>query len=1005
MRRRLAPICLCIVACATASPPPPATAPATRSYAAPEETHLASLAPLTDGGENAEAYWSFDGERLSMQRRAGDAQCDRIYTMALFQNGQPIEKPQPVQVSSGEGATTCAFFFPEGQDLLYASTHLGGAACPPRPDLSQGYVWAIYDSYDIFKAKADGSGVQRMTETPGYDAEGTVCAKDGSIVFTSVRDGDIDLYRMNRDGSNVQRLTTEPGYDGGAFFNADCSKIVWRASRPKPGPELDEFKALLSLGLVRPTKLELFVANADGSDARQVTYLNAASFAPFWFPKRDRIIFASNYGDPKGREFELYAIDADGTQFERITNSPGFDGFPMFSPDGKWLVFSSNRGNPPESRDTNVFLTAWNDHAPERVVAGAAERIAVDVAWLADPAREGRGVGTKGLEASGAWLEQRVSALGLEPLGDAGTYRAAFQVTTAVKRGAATKLRVAGKEVAPEQYAPLGWSAQSKASGVAVLAGHGLQAAELGLDDFKGLDVRGRIVVARRFVPDSDKLTSAEAQRRAGDLRKKAFVARSLGAKALVVVDWPALPKKDAARGAAAAGAPAASNQQKAPAADRTAPPPSAAAAAAQTPSGTAQLPSAGGPAEAAGGPAAAGGSPHAAGADPQTAVSGAPDTLPAEAPLPELRAEGSGDAGIPVLVATRAALEPVWKKLAAKQQVALDLEVALEFERTPAFNVVGRIPAKNKTSGSSVIIGAHYDHLGYGGHDSLTPDKHVPHLGADDNGSGTATLLEIARSLSEQRDQLSHDIVIAFFSGEEEGVLGSSALVSSKPAWLGSSIAMLNLDMVGRLRGNTLQVLGSDSAREWPDLVSRVCETERVNCKVGGDGYGPSDHMPFYTAGLPVLHFFTGAHSDYHKPSDTPVLLNDGGMAQVAKIVSEVARTTQTLTFQKSATPQGRGDARSFNASLGTVPDYGGPPAGTKGVLLSDVRPGGGAALAGMKRGDILIKLGKFEIGSVEDLMFVLMQAKPGETVTGVVMRDGRAVALETTFQEGRRR
>jgi hypothetical protein len=733
---------------------------------------------------------------------------------------------------------------------------------------------------------------------------------------------------MNRDGSNVVRLTNEPGYDGGAFFNADCSKIVWRASRPK-GAELDEFKSLLSKGLVRPTKLELYVANADGSDPRQVTYLNAASFAPFWFPNRDRILFSSNYGDPKGREFDIWAIDADGTNLERITHSPGFDGFPMFSPDGKWLLFSSNRGTPEGSHDTNVFLSPWDDHPPRTIEPGAAERIKSDVSWLADPAREGRGVRTKGLEESGAWLESRLAALGLEPLGDAGTFRSSFQVTTAVKRGTATQLKIAGKPVAPEQFTPLGWSAQGKASGVAVLAGYGLQDPALGLDDFKGLDVRGKIVVARRFVPESDKLTSPEAQRRAGDLRKKAFVARSLGAKALVIVDQPLVA----------------------------------------------------------------------------AAASGAPPALPPEAPLPELRTEGSGDAGIPVVAVTRAALEPIWKKLAAKQGANIELEIALDFERTPAFNVVGRIPAKHRTSEGSVILGAHYDHLGYGGPDSLAPDKHVPHLGADDNGSGTATLLEIARSLNEQRDQLSHDVVIAFFSAEEAGVLGSSALVASKPAWLQNAIAMLNLDMVGRLRGNTLQVLGSDSAREWPDIVRRACEVERVNCKTGGDGYGPSDHMSFYTAGIPVLHFFTGAHSDYHKPSDAPGLLNDGGMAQVAKVVTEVARTTQTLTFQKSAAPQGRGDARSFNASLGTVPDYGGPPPGTKGVLLSDVRPGGGAALAGMKRGDILVKLGKYDISSVEDLMFVLMQAKPGETVTGVVMREGKPVSLETTFQEGRHR
>jgi Peptidase family M28/WD40-like Beta Propeller Repeat/PDZ domain/PA domain len=936
--RSLVPFLLLAVACATAflvgcasapGPAPAAVPPAAPSVVAqPEETHLQDIKVLIAGGENAEAYWGFNGQGLSMQRRAGDAQCDRIYTMPLFRDGKLLEQPQPVQVSSGKGATTCAHFFPGDQQLLYASTHLGGEACPPRPDMSQGYVWAIYDSYEIFKANADGSQVQQLTNSPGYDAEGTVCGKDGSVVFTSVRDGDAELYRMDKDGSNVKRLTFEPGYDGGAFFNADCSKIVWRASRPKPGPELDEFNRLLARGLVRPTKLELYVANGDGSEPRQVTYLDAASFAPFWFPDRERIIFASNYGDPKGREFELYAINADGTQFERITHSPGFDGFPMFSPDGKWLLFSSNRGTPPDSHDTNLFLARWNDHERKQLALGPAERIAADVRWLADPAREGRGVGTAGLEAAGSWIEQRLGSLGLEPLGDAGTYRATFQVTTAVTRGAAMRLSIAGKPVAAEQYTPLGFSAQGAVKGAAVLAGHAVQDPELGVDDFKGIDVRGKIVVARRFVPDHEKLASPEAQRRAGDLRKKAFVARNLGAKALLVVDWP-LPK-----------------------------------------------------------PAASGG-----------------NETPPEAPLPTLHPEGSGDSGIPVLVVQRAALDPVWKKLEAKQRVDLELELALNVQRTPAFNLVARIAAKNKQAERSVIIGAHYDHLGYGGPDSLAPDKHEPHLGADDNASGTATVLEIARQLNEQRDTLTHDVIIALFSGEEAGVLGSAALVAAKPAWLSGAQAMLNLDMVGRLRGNTLNVLGSESAREWPELVLGVCAQRRVTCKVSGDGYGPSDHMPFYSLGLPVLHFFTGAHADYHKPSDKAALLNGGGMAQVASIVADVARNTRSLTYQKTATPAGRGDARSFNASLGTVPDYGGPPAGSSGVLLADVRPGGGAAQAGMRRGDVLVKLGKFDIRSVEDLMFVLMQAKPGETVTGVVMRAGKQLSLETTFQEGRRR
>ncbi|MEY4578232.1 MAG: hypothetical protein RL701_2935, partial [Pseudomonadota bacterium] len=389
---RLLVAILCVgSACAEVAPPPTqhpqTTSPTAAPRTWPDEQRLTDVRQLTFEGENAEAYFSFDGQQVSLQRKSGDAQCDRIYTLPLFANGQPIVNPEPHQISSGKGATTCSHFFPGAQELLYASTHLAGDACPPKPDMSQGYVWALYDSYDIFKARADGSNLQRLTETPGYDAEGTVCAKDGSIVFTSVRDGDIDLYRMDRDGKNVKRLTTEPGYDGGAFFNADCSKIVWRASRPRPGAELDNFRALLKQGLVRPTKLELYVANGDGSDPHQVTYLNAASFAPFWFPNEPRIIFSSNYGDPKGREFDLWAINADGTDLERITSAAGFDGFPMFTPDGKWLLFSSNRATPEGQSDTNLFLAHFEHNQQIQRASdpptAAAERVWRDAAWLA----------------------------------------------------------------------------------------------------------------------------------------------------------------------------------------------------------------------------------------------------------------------------------------------------------------------------------------------------------------------------------------------------------------------------------------------------------------------------------------------------------------------------------------------------------------------------------------------------------------------------------------------
>src|SRR5687768_3394675 len=252
---------------ATAAALLPANAPAsgasTRVEAPTSEPRLKELRQLTFGGENAEAYWSFDGRQLIFQAHHGEG-CDQIYRLPLDGVTRPTsaaDAPEPVLVSTGKGATTCSYFLPGDREIIYASTHLGGDACPPKPDRSQGYVWALYPSYDIFKAGADGSNLKQLTSTPGYDAEATVCKKDGSIVFTSVRDGDIELYRMNADGGDVKRLTSTPGYDGGAFFNDDCSKIVWRASRPK-GAALDDFKSLLSKNLVRPSKLELYVANA-----------------------------------------------------------------------------------------------------------------------------------------------------------------------------------------------------------------------------------------------------------------------------------------------------------------------------------------------------------------------------------------------------------------------------------------------------------------------------------------------------------------------------------------------------------------------------------------------------------------------------------------------------------------------------------------------------------------------------------------------------------------------
>jgi len=317
----------------------------------PRERHLANLRELTDGVENAEAYFSFDGTRLIFQSRRTPYECDQIFTMDL--HGHDVRL-----LSTGLGRCTCSYFFPDGRRYLYSSTHQGGPACPPPPDMSHGYVWAVYSSYDIFAASLDDPTPRRLTGTPGYDAEATISSRGDRIVFTSIRDGDLELYTMKLDGNDVRRITHEVGYDGGAFFSPDGSKIVWRASRPKPGPEIDEYKQLLAQGLIKPHALDLYVANADGTDARRLTDNGAANFAPFFHPSGRKIIFCSNMDDLARRNFDLHLVNLDGSGLERVTYYEQFDGFPMWASDGKTFVFCSNRYNS-GPRQTNVFLADW----------------------------------------------------------------------------------------------------------------------------------------------------------------------------------------------------------------------------------------------------------------------------------------------------------------------------------------------------------------------------------------------------------------------------------------------------------------------------------------------------------------------------------------------------------------------------------------------------------------------------------------------------------------------
>jgi Tol biopolymer transport system component len=317
------------------------------------ERHLKEIRQLTFGGENAEPYFSPDGRKILFQATTREGGCDQEYVMDLATGETKL-------VSSGKGRVTCGYFdWPEADRIVYATTEGGGASCPPPPDMSQGYVWALFNTYDIVQAKPDGSGTTPLIASPGYDAEMTWCHRGGKMIFTSDRDGDLELYTVDETGGNLKRLTHEEGYDGGAFFSPDCSEITWRASRPK-GADLEQYRELLKKGLIRPSALEIFIMKADGKDVRQLTSNGAANFCPTFTADGSRILFASNASPGGKREFDLYLVDKKGAESEKITTAPGFDGFPHFSADGRWLVWSSNRANP-TARETNLFIARWED--------------------------------------------------------------------------------------------------------------------------------------------------------------------------------------------------------------------------------------------------------------------------------------------------------------------------------------------------------------------------------------------------------------------------------------------------------------------------------------------------------------------------------------------------------------------------------------------------------------------------------------------------------------------
>jgi len=946
---------------------------------AQEKQFISNLRQLVfEGKRSGEGYFSPDGRKLIFQseREPGNP----FYQQYILD----LETGETTRVSPGTGKTTCGFFQPGSDRVLFASTHADPeAAAKQKAELEfrasgkqRRYAWDYDATFDIFSAKQDGSDLVNLTHSPGYDAEGSYSPDGKQIVFCSLRaafpseklpaaqrdryEKDPswfgDIYIMNADGSNVRRLTTEPGYDGGPFFSPNGSRIVWR--------HFDES------GMIA----DVWTMKLDGSDKRRVTDFKSMSWAPFYHPSGGYFIFTSN---KLGFEnFELFIVDAKGEHEPvRVTFTPGFDGLPVFSPDGKKLCWTSGRTGDGKSQ---LFLADWNDAAARAALSAAPKQresvsaspspaagitdpgyngysaeiragdLRKEIEWLADEKREGRMTGSPGAQATAAWLAAYFRANGLKSFAE--NFALPFEFN-AGERVLAEKTRLEiSAEAKPAatakldaDFRPLSFSENGEANSEVVFAGYGLVVPGEGVaryDSYAGLDVKDKIVLIFRYVPEGvDQSRRAQLNRYSG-LRYKTMLARERGARGVLVVTGPNSPN---------AGQLLALNN------DNT----------------------------------NAGSGIVAASINRQIA-----DTLlaPSGKSLKELQTALDQE-------------NPHAEGGFVLPKVKVKLACGIEHLKKTDEDVVAYLPP-GAGSDEYILVGAHYDHLGRGGTSSLerAGEENKIHPGADDNASGTGWMMELAAALAKERtehlEKFRRGVIFAAWSGEEIGIIGSAAFCEHPPVPLEKIAAYVNADMVGRLRDNKLTLQGVGSSHAWRKMIEKRNVTAGFSLSLQDDPYLPTDVTSFYTKNVPVLNFFTGAHDDYHRPTDTAEKINYEGLERVAKfseqIVLDLAQTPERPDLAKvERTAQEAGGRETLRAYLGTIPDY---TTDVKGVKLSGVRGASPSEKAGLKGGDVIVEFAGQKIANSYDYTYALDAVKIGQPVQVVIERDGKQITLSVT-------
>ena len=954
-----------------------------------EKSLLTNIRQVTFAGRRAgEGYFSRDGSRLIFQsERETDNPFFQIYLMNL-------ETGDTQRVSPGYGKTTCAWIHPGQEKVLFASTHLDPQAREKQhQELDQRasakqrrYAWDYDEHFDIFEADTKGQQLTNLTNARGYDAEASWSPDGQLIVFSSNRHAYteplskeaqqlfahdkgalLDLYIMRADGTHVRRLTDTLGTDGGPFFSPDGSHIVWRRFAPDGATA------------------EIFTMPLDGSAQQQVTSLGAMSWAPFFHPSGDYLIFATNIHG--FANFELYLVDVAGkAKPVRVTHTDGFDGLPVFSPDGKRLAWTSNRT---AAKQSQIFFADWNDaqarkllgldsqeHARPTTDAASAlattqpEIRAADlqrhIETLASKDMAGRLTGTAGEQAATAYVADIFEQLGLLAAGDNGTYFQSFPFTAGVSLGPKNTLiafnenAVAGPAyIVNQDWRPLAFSRTGQfAAAEVVFAGYGIVAPAAeeheAYNSYAHLDVKDTWVLVFRYLPEGMSQERRQHLNRYASLRHKAMVARDQGARGLIVVSGPNAKVKNPLVGLSFDASLAGTSVGALSVTDELA---------------ARWL--------------------NAADKELKALQDSLDDSLDTGEPMMGFR--------IPDL----------------RLSIAIDIQQEKKTGRNVLARLAANANATRPSTSTSIVIGAHIDHLGQGAStNSLAheEEKGGIHYGADDNASGVAGLLEIAQYLAEQKasGRLSahRDILFAAWSGEEMGLLGSSHFTRTfraedhEPSTLRPEIAAyLNMDMIGRLKKSlVLQGVGSSSV--WPGLIEQHNVPIGLSITVQNDSYLPTDATSFYLKQVPILSAFTGAHEDYHTPRDTADKIDTAGAEKVVRLMAALTRNVaireDAPDYIEMEKPAGNIGRASLRAYLGTIPDY--AQGNIVGVKLSGIVKGGPASQAGLQGGDVIVELAGKKIENIYDYTYALDALSVDTPAEIVVLRKDQRMSLSVT-------